>query len=139
LLRNFLLCLRSNNSIDKGSICELQIGDFGISKILSSKSKAYTVVGTPSYISPELCEGRPYNQKSDIWSLGCILYEMCALKRAFEAPTLPALVLKIMRGNFQPLPAHYSQYVSRNLHDEITQPFSQTRNIATFCAIMQHF
>ena len=53
--------------------------------------------------------GRAYNQKSDIWSLGCILYEMCALKRTFQAPTLPALVLKIMRGNFQPLPDHYSK------------------------------
>ena len=108
----------------------IKIGDFGISKILASKSKALTVVGTPSYISPELCEGtyitclftffktflmsniwlgRAYNQKSDIWSLGCILYEMCALKRTFQAPTLPALVLKIMRGNFQPLPDHYSK------------------------------
>ncbi len=67
-----------------------------------------TVVGTPSYISPELCEGKPYNEKSDIWALGCVLYEMCTFKRAFEAPTLPALVLKIMRGNFHPLPAHYS-------------------------------
>ena len=54
-------------------------------------------------------KGRAYNQKSDIWSLGCILYEMCALKRTFQAPTLPALVLKIMRGNFQPLPEHYSK------------------------------
>lgn len=41
----------------------VKIGDFGISKILSSKSKANTVVGTPCYISPELCEGKPYNQK----------------------------------------------------------------------------
>ncbi|XP_026550079.1 serine/threonine-protein kinase Nek8-like, partial [Notechis scutatus] len=63
----------------------LKIGDFGISKILSSKSKAYTVVGTPCYISPELCEGKPYNQKSDIWALGCVLYELASLKRAFEA------------------------------------------------------
>ncbi len=55
-----------------------------------------------------IASGRPYNQKSDIWSLGCILYEMCALKRAFEAPTLPALVLKIMRGLYQPLPSHFS-------------------------------
>ena len=53
--------------------------------------------------------GKAYNQKSDIWSLGCILYEMCALRRAFQAPTLPALVLKIMRGNFQPIPEHYSK------------------------------
>ena len=43
-----------------------------------------------------------------VFSAGCVLYEMCTLKRAFEAPTLPALVLKIMRGNFQPLPVHYS-------------------------------
>ncbi|KAI2582078.1 NEK8 isoform 1, partial [Pan troglodytes] len=63
----------------------VKIGDFGISKILSSKSKAYTVVGTPCYISPELCEGKPYNQKSDIWALGCVLYELASLKRAFEA------------------------------------------------------
>ena len=67
------------------------------------------MVGTPSYLSPELCEGRPYNQKSDIWSLGCILYEMCSLTRAFQAPTLPALVLKIMKGHYQPLPSHYSK------------------------------
>ena len=100
--------LKSQNIFLTKNHNHIKIGDFGISKILSSKSKAYTVVGTPCYISPELCEGKPYNQKSDIWALGCILYEMCTLKRAFEAPTLPALVLKIMRGTFHPLPAHYS-------------------------------
>lgn len=45
----------------------------------------FQVVGTPCYISPELCEGKPYNQKSDIWALGCVLYELASLKRAFEA------------------------------------------------------
>uniref|UniRef100_F6XNP5 Serine/threonine-protein kinase Nek8 n=1 Tax=Ornithorhynchus anatinus TaxID=9258 RepID=F6XNP5_ORNAN len=86
----------------------VKIGDFGISKILSSKSKAYTVVGTPCYISPELCEGKPYNQKSDIWALGCVLYELASLKRAFEAANLPALVLKIMSGTFAPVSDRYS-------------------------------
>ncbi|XP_049557689.1 serine/threonine-protein kinase Nek8 isoform X3 [Orcinus orca] len=86
----------------------VKIGDFGISKILSSKSKAYTVVGTPCYISPELCEGKPYNQKSDIWALGCVLYELASLKRAFEAANLPALVLKIMSGTFAPISDRYS-------------------------------
>ncbi|KAL4236853.1 Serine/threonine-protein kinase Nek8 [Mactra antiquata] len=86
----------------------VKIGDFGISKVLSSKSKAYTVVGTPCYISPELCEGKPYNQKSDIWALGCVLYELASLKRAFEAANLPALILKIMRGTFSPISEHYS-------------------------------
>ena len=87
----------------------VKIGDFGISKVLSSKSKANTVVGTPCYISPELCEGKPYNQKSDIWAVGCVLYEMVTLRRAFDAPNLPALVLKIMRATFAPIPETYSE------------------------------
>ncbi|KAK3930130.1 Serine/threonine-protein kinase Nek8 [Frankliniella fusca] len=64
----------------------LKIGDFGISKVLASQSKASTVLGTPSYLSPELCQGQTYDERSDIWALGCILYEMLTLKKAFEAP-----------------------------------------------------
>jgi NIMA (never in mitosis gene a)-related kinase len=86
----------------------VKVGDFGISKVLNSKSKAHTVVGTPCYISPELCEGKPYNQKSDIWALGCVLYELATLQRAFEASNLPALILKIMRGTFAPISPRYS-------------------------------
>ena len=100
--------LKSENIFLTRSLDHVKIGDFGISKILSSKSKALTVVGTPCYISPELCEGKPYNTKSDVWALGCILYELCSLKRAFIAPTLPALILKIMRGITAPLPPQYS-------------------------------
>ncbi|KAJ3343919.1 Serine/threonine-protein kinase Nek8 [Gonapodya sp. JEL0774] len=63
----------------------LKIGDFGISKLLDTgDTQAETVVGTPSYLSPELCEGKPYNEKSDIWALGCILYELAAGKRMFD-------------------------------------------------------
>ena len=82
---------------------------FGISKVLSSQSKAHTVVGTPCYISPELCEGKSYDEKSDIWALGCVLYEIVSLRRAFDAPNLPALVLKIMRGTVAPVSETYSQ------------------------------
>lgn len=57
---------------------------------------AKTVVGTPYYISPEMCSGVSYNEKSDMWALGCILYEMCCLKKAFEGDNLPALVNSIM-------------------------------------------
>ncbi|PNI46995.1 NEK8 isoform 9, partial [Pan troglodytes] len=53
-------------------------------------------------------EGKPYNQKSDIWALGCVLYELASLKRAFEAANLPALVLKIMSGTFAPISDRYS-------------------------------
>nr|XP_040125127.1 serine/threonine-protein kinase Nek8 isoform X7 [Ictidomys tridecemlineatus] len=95
----------------------VKIGDFGISKILSSKSKAYTVVGTPCYISPELCEGKPYNQKSDIWALGCVLYELASLKRAFEAaaPPVGALGNALLPGAVeQPQP----QFISRFLEGQ---------------------
>jgi len=43
-----------------------------------------TAIGTPYYLSPEICQEKPYNQKSDIWSLGCILYEMTTLQHAFD-------------------------------------------------------
>ncbi|XP_072019218.1 serine/threonine-protein kinase Nek8-like [Amphiura filiformis] len=93
----------------------VKIGDFGISKVLSSKSKAFTVVGTPCYISPELCEGKPYNQKSDIWAVGCVLYELLSLKRAFEGANLPALVMKIMRGAVAPISDQYSEDLKKLL------------------------
>ncbi|XP_028404721.1 serine/threonine-protein kinase Nek8-like isoform X2 [Dendronephthya gigantea] len=87
----------------------VKVGDFGISIILdTNKSKAFSIIGTPSYISPELCENQPYNKKSDIWALGCILYEMITLKRAFEALNLPALVKKILTAAVPPVTGKYS-------------------------------
>ena len=64
----------------------VKIGDLGVAKQLNqTQHMAMTVVGTPYYLSPELCEEKPYNHKSDIWSLGCVLYELCTLKHPFEA------------------------------------------------------
>lgn len=65
---------------------KVRIGDLGVAKVLSDQNNfARTMVGTPYYLSPEMCEEKPYNEKSDIWALGCVLYEMCALKHPFEA------------------------------------------------------
>ncbi|XP_065070111.1 serine/threonine-protein kinase Nek8-like [Rhopilema esculentum] len=86
----------------------LKIGDFGISKVMT-KTNASTLVGSPYYLSPELCQNHPYNQKSDVWALGCILYELATLKRPFDADNISAIVCKIMKGQYQPISEHYSQ------------------------------
>ncbi|XP_061478356.1 serine/threonine-protein kinase Nek5 isoform X2 [Rhineura floridana] len=86
-----------------------KLGDFGIARMLSNTMEfARTCVGTPYYLSPEICENRPYNNKTDIWSLGCVLYELCTLKHPFEGNSLPQLVLKICRGHFTPVSTKYS-------------------------------
>ena len=87
----------------------IKIGDFGISKMLTTRGAgAHTVLGTPYYISPEMCEGKVYDEKSDIWALGCIIYEMACLQKTFEGSNLPALVNKIMKGQFDPIRGNYS-------------------------------
>ncbi|NXP19695.1 NEK5 kinase, partial [Scytalopus superciliaris] len=86
-----------------------KLGDFGTARELNSTMEfAHTCVGTPYYLSPEICENRPYNNKTDIWSLGCVLYELCALKHPFEGNSLHELVLKICRGHFHPVSPNYS-------------------------------
>ncbi|XP_023608762.1 serine/threonine-protein kinase Nek1 [Myotis lucifugus] len=87
----------------------IQLGDFGIARVLNSTVElARTCIGTPYYLSPEICENKPYNNKSDIWALGCVLYELCTLKHAFEAGNMKNLVLKIISGSFPPVSLHYS-------------------------------
>ena len=96
--------LTSNNLI--------KLGDFGIAKILSqTHQKAKTVVGTPYYLSPEIIENKPYSFKTDIWSLGVILYELCALKPPFNADSIPTLALKIIKGQFSPIPSIYTKEI----------------------------
>uniref|UniRef100_T1J9T1 non-specific serine/threonine protein kinase n=1 Tax=Strigamia maritima TaxID=126957 RepID=T1J9T1_STRMM len=96
----------------------IKVGDFGISKMMTTKSKvANTVVGTPYYISPEMCEGKSYDEKSDVWALGCILYEMACLQKTFEGSNLPALVNKIMKGQFAPVKGNYSHGLKQLIRD----------------------
>ncbi|XP_064601742.1 uncharacterized protein LOC135467808 isoform X2 [Liolophura sinensis] len=87
----------------------VKLGDFGISKSLDTTIEmTSTVVGTPCYLSPELCQDIPYSSKSDIWAIGCLLYELCALKPAFDAQNLISLFMKIVKGEFSPVPDQYS-------------------------------
>lgn len=91
----------------------VKLGDFGISKVMTKTADmASTCVGTPSYLSPELCQDVPYSSKSDIWALGCLLYELCALRPPFEATNLLSLFYKITKGEYDPLPDIYSENIS---------------------------
>ena len=98
---------------------EVKIGDLGVAKILNnSGSFAKTLVGTPYYLSPELCGDKPYNNKSDIWALGCILYELCTFKHAFTAKSQAGLILKILKENPEPIGNDYS-FDLQNLINQI--------------------
>ncbi|KAK4151321.1 kinase-like domain-containing protein [Chaetomidium leptoderma] len=86
----------------------VKLGDFGLSKVMQSHDFASTYVGTPFYMSPEICAAEKYTLKSDIWSLGCIIYELCTREPPFNAKTHFQLVQKIKEGKIAPLPAIYS-------------------------------
>ena len=87
---------------------DVKIGDLGVAKILQNTLHAYTFIGTPFYLSPEICEEKPYNEKSDVWALGCILYELCTFKHPYNAKNQPALFLKIISGNYDPIGDNYN-------------------------------
>lgn len=100
---------------------EVKIGDFGIARVLQhTYDCAQTAIGTPYYLSPEICQEQPYNQKSDIWSLGCILYEMVTLRHAFDSSNMKGLVVKILKGTYPAIPSCYSQNL-KELIEEMLQ------------------
>ena len=88
------------------------MGDFGIARVLNNTCEvAKSMVGTPYYLSPEIIQGRPYSFKSDIWSLGVMFYELCALKPPFDGTNIHFLGMKIVKGEYSPLPSHFSREI----------------------------
>lgn len=87
----------------------LKIGDFGISRVLETQEKAETVIGTPYYLSPEIFSKQPYSYSSDIWALGCLLYQLCQLRHPFEAASFPELAVKVSTGKYAMMSGVYSQ------------------------------
>lgn len=87
----------------------VKIGDFGLARVMNGESQfAYTHVGTPYYMSPEQINDSKYNEQSDIWSLGCIIYEVAALRPPFQAQNHLSLAMKIKAGTFERIPSRYS-------------------------------
>ena len=111
-LKNVFLC-------DDGVV---KLGDFGVARVLECTGElAQTRVGTPCYISPERCEARPYSYASDVWAMGCLLYELLTARPAFCGETIPEVTSKILEGAFAPfqpadgVPPELAELVTRLL------------------------
>ncbi|CAF3700331.1 unnamed protein product [Adineta steineri] len=101
---------------------KVKIGDFGISRILvGTMDVASTFTGTPYYMSPEVMKHDGYESKSDIWSVGCLLYEMCTYEHAFNGKGLMNVIYKVVEGQPPELPTTYS----KELNDILKKMFTK--------------
>lgn len=112
--------LKSANTFiaDDGSI---KIGDMNVSKRLGRGDMLKTQIGTPYYMAPEIWNNRPYDFKCDMWSLGCMMYELAALRPPFTADSFPALRRVVNSGRFSPMPRKYSENFKRTVGSMLKQ------------------
>lgn len=88
----------------------VKLGDFGLCRILSAESQyAHTNVGTPYYMSPEQIKESNYDAKTDVWSLGCVLYEIVSLRPPFKANNHIQLAKRILSSDIERIPMRYSE------------------------------
>ena len=105
-----------------------KLGDLNICKILSDDNLGRTQTGTPAYAAPEVWMERPYGLKSDIWSLGCVLYEMITLKCPFREDNMVKLYNKVLVGEYKDIPNNFSDelkwILKQMINTEINNRFS---------------
>ena len=105
-----------------------KLGDLNICKIISNENLGHTQAGTPAYAAPEVWMQKPYGKKSDIWSLGCVLYEMIALKCPFREDNMVKLYNKVLVGEYKKIPNNFSNDLSwiieHMINSEIDKRFS---------------
>ena len=98
----------------------VKISDFEASCVVKNDNKMITgQIGTPFYTAPEIWEDEPYNYKCDIWSIGCIIYEMASLTLPFEGDTIASLYENIMSKEIKPIPDFYSEDLKKIIIDMI--------------------
>ena len=95
----------ANIFLMKNGICKL--GDLNVAKVVEN-GLLRTQTGTPYFASPEIWEDKPYSFKSDIWSIGCILYQMAGLKMPFQGKNIKEVYYNLKNINIPPLPEIYS-------------------------------
>lgn len=116
----------------------IKVGDLGLSRELSEHTfQAHSKVGTPLYMSPEVLRGDGYDFKSDVWSLGCLLYELAMLKSPFrsEGLNLYSLFQKIASGEYQPLPDNYSEQLRSLAYSMISTNSEDRPELSHICAV----
>ena len=87
---------------------ECKIGDLNVSKVMKDKFLVNTQIGTPNYSSPEVWQNKPYSYKSDLWSVGCIIYEMCCLRPPFKGKNFDELSENVCNGKIEKISSRYS-------------------------------
>jgi serine/threonine protein kinase len=119
----------------------VKVGDLGLSRELSENTyQAHSKVGTPLYMSPEVLRGDGYDFKSDIWSIGCLLYELAMLKSPFKSEGLNmfSLFQKISQGEYSPLPDRYSEELRNLAYAMISTNPTDRPDIADICEISRN-
>ena len=109
VLHDLKICHRdikcANLFLTKGNM--IKLGDLNVSKVMK-KSMMRTQTGTPYYACPEVWKDMPYDQKGDIWSFGCVIYEMITLKPPFRAENMRGVYAKVVQAKYEPLPNQLS-------------------------------
>ena len=94
----------------------VKIADFGLGRLLRRDELfAQTFVGTPAYLSPEICLQQEYDTQTDMWSLGCLLYEIVAKQKPFVGATFLEVTRRIISGALPEIPGGYSELVAQVL------------------------
>lgn len=118
----------------------LVIGDLGVSKMLENTLSANSFTGTPYFIAPELCNEKKYNNKVDIWSLGCLLYYMVTFHYPFQATNYGELFIKISSGKYPPI-TNYTKEYSKDMEELISEliTVNPSRRPSTSILLSKHF
>ncbi|GLH01770.1 Serine/threonine-protein kinase polo [Gryllus bimaculatus] len=112
----------------------VKLGDFGLAYLLHDGQTSVSlsaVVGTPFYMSPEVIQDSLYSEKSDIWSLGCLIYELCALQPPFNSSNLQQLIRSVQNGRFNRIPSDYSDDLHKMISYMLTVEHRSRPNVET--------